>query len=367
MITEWRGQYLDGLTPSRRAVAITCKENGLSLSAGPGQPVFWPYEEISQTQGFYEGEQVRLEKTGPDRTQILLVSNPLFLPELRKFAPKPTAHFKNPARAGAIFRSAIFGIAGILILSVYIYFQGFPAMASLITGNVPTAWETELGNRTLGEIPASAFCHDVKKQKALDQILSLLTRALPPNPYSFLLHVMNTREMNAFALPGGNIIVFNGLLQKSDSPEELAGVLAHELQHIVLRHSTRQILQGASFRLLLSSFSGFSFGLNAAETLGSLNYSRQFEEEADRNGMALLLAANIDPSGMISFFEKLQKQERKGGGTGRFLSDHPLTEDRIEVLKSLARLPAKPVRILPEWSWKKISHYCERDSVETQE
>ena len=145
---------------------------------------------------------------------------------------------------------------------------------------------------------------------------------------------MNSPEVNAFAAPGGYIVLFQGLLQQTETPEELAGVLAHEIQHILHRHGTRALLHHFStelfFTLLAGEASGLvAFGLEGAKVLSTFQYSRGNEEQADTEGMHMLGAAEIDPRGMITFFELLQQQENNTPDFLQYLSTHPHTADRI--------------------------------------
>ena len=130
-------------------------------------------------------------------------------------------------------------------------------------------------------------------------------------PYTFRLIVVDNDMVNAFATPGGYIVVFRGLLERTGSAEELAGVLAHEMQHVLRRHGTKTLFRQLSTRALIAVFSGDleSVGtmLETAEALGGLRYRRQDETEADREGMRLIQRARVDPAGMIAFFATLEQ------------------------------------------------------------
>jgi predicted Zn-dependent protease len=201
----------------------------------------------------------------------------------------------------------------------------------------------------------------------LEEITATLTAPPPPNiPYTFRVIVVKDPIVNALAAPGGYILVFRGLLDRTRSPEELAGVLAHEFQHVLRRHATRALLQNVSSGLLVAALMGdasgvMAFGLESARTLGTLRYSRQNEEEADTEGMRLLIQAGIDPAGMIAFFEVLQRGDRKGAALFQYLSTHPQTQERVERLKLLAaQSQVKPVKLLPDYDWRDIRNICQR-------
>jgi beta-barrel assembly-enhancing protease len=168
-------------------------------------------------------------------------------------------------------------------------------------------------------------------------------------PYSF--HVVSQKEVNAFALPGGPVYVNVGSIQASDSEAELAGVMAHEISHIVERHGTRQASRQMMAQLPLS-FIGALLGRGGAlgqltAMVGSvgvqsifLRYSRQAESEADLLGTDIMYDTGFDPHALARFFAKLEEQ---GGSTGpQFLSDHPDPGNRAQALsKELATLPRK--------------------------
>ena len=125
-----------------------------------------------------------------------------------------------------------------------------------------------------------------------------------------------------------------------DGPEEMAGVLAHEIQHVWLRHSTRSLLRRASAGVLLSLVTGnggaLSGILQSADNLAALAYSRGDEETADREGMRLMQAARLDPAGMTGAFRKLMEVLPETPGVVRYLSTHPETAVRMAKLEAMA-------------------------------
>ena len=178
-------------------------------------------------------------------------------------------------------------------------------------------------------------------------------------------YVVNRPVVNALAVPGGHVVIFHGLLERTGTPEELAGVVAHELQHILRRHTTRAVIQDMATGLLLMALTGdvtgpLAYGLETARTLGELRYSRRAEEEADTEGMKMLLAARVDPAGMIDFFEKIGREEGRSRRPSTYLSSHPLPADRIARLKALPPDTAKrPIRTPPpQQSWPALAERC---------
>jgi len=158
--------------------------------------------------------------------------------------------------------------------------------------------------------------------------------------------------------------VFRGLLENTRGADELAGVLAHELEHVLHRHTTRAIIQHTSTGLLLAALTGdmtgpLAYGLESARVLGQLQYSRQAEEEADRDGMKLLLAAKVSPDGMIGFFENLAREGQERVAL-KYLSTHPNTGDRVAALRALAAgAPHPATPLLPAEDWNDIRAICQ--------
>src|SRR6185295_147454 len=167
------------------------------------------------------------------------------------------------------------------------------------------------------------------------KIRSRLLPALTNSGYTFQFHIMQDTNVNAFAIPGGHVVILTGLLERADSAEEVAGVLAHEIAHVTKRHSMRSMMQSAGLVVLIQSIFGDTSGVVAILTQGSQflieqRFSRDFEREADDVGWNYLVRANIDPQGMIEFFEKLKKIVAASGmgqmeSSLALLNTHPAT------------------------------------------
>ncbi len=337
---------------------------GIEITTPGGWTRLWPYRELRQTQGFYAGEEVRLERGGT-LPETLLVADVGFLDSLHEAAPDVGLRFHRPSRRGVRLRWTIVAAVSVIAATAAIYLWGIPALAALAAPRVPVAWEESVGRSAITYLaPPDRRCGNAQLTAAMDDIVRRLTAPGPPSPYTLTVYVVNRPVVNALALPGGHVIVFRGLLTRTRTPEELAGVLAHELQHVLRRHTTRAMIQDVSTGLLLMALTGdatgpLAYGLQTARALGDLRYSRRAEEEADVEGMKMVLAARVDPAGMIAFFETIQKEEGTHPQAFTYLSTHPLAADRITRLKTMAAAwKGTPEPFLPGESWPDLTKRC---------
>ena len=273
--------------------------------------------------------------------------------------------FHDPARRQSRLRLTVLAAVAVVGIAGALYLWGIPALAAAVTPGIPVAWEQRLGESAVASLAQSeAICHDPDGEKALHAIVARLAGAAPRSPYAFRVLVVNRPEVNAIATPGGTIIVFRGLLERTRSAEELAGVLAHEMQHVSLRHATQALIQHVSTGLLVAALTGdmtgpLAYGLESARVLGQLQYSRRAEAEADTEGLTLLLAARIDPAGMIKFFDGLTQDRGAPRSVLKYLSTHPSTDDRVERLKALAAgAVAPPIELLADTDWSLVKQMC---------
>lgn len=154
----------------------------------------------------------------------------------------------------------------------------------------------------------------------------------------FTIKVIDSEDVNAFALPGGFFFVNSGLIMKAETEAELAGVMSHEIAHVAARHGTRQATRGqvANLATIPLIFMGGWAGYGARQAasvlipMGFLSFSRAFESEADLLGLQYMYKTGYDPGAFVDFFEKIESLEKKRPGTmAKVFSTHPLTDDRI--------------------------------------
>lgn len=227
---------------------------------------------------------------------------------------------------------------------------------------VPQSVEKRLGDALVGDF-GGRFC-DTKQGKAA---LAKLTRSLDGSPQDLQVEVANIDMLNAVALPGNRVVLFQGLLDQAKSPDEVAGVLAHEIGHVRERHVMQGLLRQMGLAVVLGGFDGT--GGSTLNNLLSTTYTRGSEQEADDHSIAAMRRANISPVATSAFFERLSRmdgsasmrKDEKGRVLSGYLSSHPLSDDRRElfkksVVKGKAYQPA-----LSYSEWTELKTMCAQD------
>ncbi len=206
------------------------------------------------------------------------------------------------------------------------------------------------------------------KDPVVDEYINRLGQNLVRNSDAkvpFTIKVIDSDEINAFALPGGYFYVNTGLIEAADNEAELAGVMAHEIAHVAARHATRNMTKGqiwniASIPLI---FVGGPVGFAVEEAaglavpMGFLKFSRDAEREADLLGMEYQYAAGYDPQSFVAFFEKLKAEEKhKQNFIAKAFSTHPMTEDRVKrAQKEMdTMLPPRPQYIVDTSEFEQV-------------
>jgi len=207
--------------------------------------------------------------------------------------------------------------------------------------------DVQLGREAAGEVRRQLpLLNDERTEHYVESIGQRLIEHIPSNlrqpAFRYSFDVVNLREINAFALPGGPMFLNRGMLQAAGSEGEVAGVMAHELSHVILRHGTAQASKGQNFQFgavagqILGALVGGRTGSVIAQGsqigLGTyfLKYGREYERQADLLGAQIMARAGYDPRQMARMFERI---ERQGGGRGpEWLSDHPDPGNRVEAI-----------------------------------
>lgn len=241
--------------------------------------------------------------------------------------------------AGLLFFSLL--ITGV----IYGFYINKEIISYFIASRVPITWEKKLGRTIFNSLTQGKKVYsDKEKINLLKPITDPLLKSCASSGYEFEIYVMEDTRVNAFAIPGGIIVIHTELLKKADTAEEIAGVLAHEISHVTERHGIRQVINSLGIFVIVQTLFGDFTGLLAILTQNSglflsSKFSRDYEREADASGFNILVNSNINPSGMLEFFKKIDQIQKESQGIENenwfeFISTHPGTEERIENLNS---------------------------------
>ncbi len=253
---------------------------------------------------------------------------------------------RHSKRRGMLVTATILLVLGGLVLggAAGLYSLKEP-MIRAVARQIPPEWEEKLGEMAFRQISLqNRFYEDPKLLRYLHAITDPVAneaKKRTSRPYRYRFHLAANDEVNAFALPGGHMVINSGLIEQASSAEEVAGVVAHEIAHVNEQHSLRQLIGTAGLYLTVQTLLGDMEGLLAiladnSAYLITLQFSRGYEEEADEVGWEYLTGAGIHPRGMVDFFDTLHKEEEKSGVSDTLpalLSTHPATEERMEILQ----------------------------------
>jgi beta-barrel assembly-enhancing protease len=347
--------YYDGQTAARHDAMVHVDVGGLRIQTNTGER-FWPYAHLQRTQGAYSGELVRLEfgieaVTVAD-TRILLAIE-AHRSTLGKGAYDPDA--------GTLGTLALI-VVGLIVLLGLFYWFGLPRVGAFAARFVPVGVESELGQMVSDQLsPPNRTCQDQELNEAVRAMARRLEKA-DPSRYRFHIRIANEESVNALAGPGGHIVLFRGLLLKTSDPDELASVLAHEMQHVIQQHSTKAILRQAGTGALLALIGGdISKVAGFATELSGLRFQRNDESSADAEGIKMMARAGFNPDAAARMFRKLQASEGDMPKALTYLSTHPATADRVKAMQEAARRVERgtPAALTLRRSWLVLRHECD--------
>ena len=321
-----------------------------------------PFESVTVSSGGLDHDQLVVKWGEEPSAKTLYLKDPALISAFRQAAPPElTHHFEAAAtkvREARTHRSRMWGVAiGSLVAMALFLWLGSDWLVKLAVSRIPIEWEQKLGESAYRDfLSHQDLMQEGPAVSAVNEMTQRLTSQIVQNPYKFEITVVKSDVVNAFALPGGYIVLFTGLMKKAESGEEVAGVLSHELNHVLQRHGLDRIIKTLGLRAVVTILVGDPQGLaglmkQVGLELFTLKFGRAQETDADLTGLRLLHYAKIDPAGMIRFFERLSEKDE---GRTEWLSTHPMSQARAERLKAeLAALPKKTSEPFT-FDWKRI-------------
>ena len=294
--------------------------------------IYWPYQQIIKDNFWKRGQAI--VRCGTYPVQIIEVDS-------KEFADKLESILSHRERSwfSRTMNKNMIGMMKVLLIFVAVilvaYFWLLPFLAERLAKRVPVAYEEKLGNG-LYDVLKNDFILDESKTFYANEFFSELNIS---TEYSIRITVVKNDIVNAFAMPGGNIIVHDKMLAGMNDYEDLAALLSHEFTHVNEKHSTRSLFRQLASGIFLSVIIG-DVGAIAktlfrnADNLKGLSYSRNLEKDADLNGLKILSERKIDCNGFIRLFDLLKIETGKTGKhPAEWISSHPDLEKRIDYIK----------------------------------
>jgi beta-barrel assembly-enhancing protease len=363
-MAEAAARFNDGRTAQAQEVTLTIAGGNLFIRQHDGSGEFWPLSElrlIYRPAG--DGVAMLCREGGEAR---LTFKDAEFLALLRAVTP---ALGKSPY-APLPWRAFAIGLSLLLVGLFLLFFLALPHFANLVADLVPPHVEQRMGRWMIDPAAkqlrllqpgkgAAEFCAAAAGQQALQGLADRLAQGASLR-FPLHMHVVNSAMVNAFALPGGEIVVLRGLIDFAETPNELAGVLAHEIAHEDLHHPTRLVIERSAGGFL----AGLVFGdVVGASALGGLagavlgaSYGREAEAQADAHGLELLSGAGIDGAAWADLFDRLSRKEPHGGGAPSLLQSHPPTPERAELIRKASRGGGEALDLA---DWRALKEICD--------
>ncbi|HEY1748704.1 MAG TPA: M48 family metallopeptidase [Xanthobacteraceae bacterium] len=350
----WRAIYFDGVTNRKHAVTLRFESGQLDIVKNDSEVTAWSYDDLRSVGG------------GPGTLRLKCVSG-LPLARLDVFDLAMQAEIRTHARfleaeqgsrqTGRIVGWSLAAICSIVLIVAF----GVPFLAERMVPLVPMSFERRLGGVVDNQVRllfGGRTCTDPDGNAAFAKMVEKLRQANGlETPLQTV--VLASKIPNALALPGGKIYLLNGLLQKADNPDEIAGVIAHEMGHVAHRDQIRVMIQngGTSFMigLLFGDITGSAAAIFAARSLIDASYSRQAEGNADAFAIETMHALGRSPAPMGELLFRITGAQ--GNNSIGILASHPLTEERRELMRREDR-PATGPEILSPAEWRALKNIC---------
>ena len=297
-----------------------------------GREVYWYYDEIIK-ENFRQNGKTVVRYTGYPE-QIIEADSREFASQIEEYTTKlkNKVFLKTLMQVSPLLRVLI--VIFIVLLAVYIWVV--PYLAVRLAEKVPVSYEENLGQKMYDAMSID-YKIDETKTKYINQFFKELNIS---TPYAIHITVVKDDVVNAFALPGGNIVVYDKILAGIDDYSELAALLSHEFTHVQNRHTTKSLFRQMGNSVFLSVITGNTGAVSNviirnADNLKSLSYGRRLEKEADLGGLKILGDRQIDANGFVKLFAMLKRQG--GPQISEWMSDHPDLDRRISYIKQAPR------------------------------
>lgn len=370
-LSQSPGLYFDGVQPKRQHVAVDMDTTRqvLEIYAEDGSLIAeWPLQDLRQVKDISGFGMTLFLKSDPDAVRLTM-DRPGDVEALRLVAPKLNSSDLN----GRIWTKIVVWSGGAIAAMALMIFVIVPALAGSLAPLIPPEREAAIGqtalrqieNLTTGLSDGTWFCDDPAGQAALDKMTAAVTSG-QDIPYDLQVRTVNDPMFNAFALPGGQIILMRGLIDRAETADQVAGVLAHEVGHVFYRDPIEQALRATGSAGLLSLVLGDATGGTliavAGESLLNASYTRKAEERADVYALERMKAANISPEAFAGFFDILLHEHDDLPELPAWANTHPASDARAEAARQAVDPDQTYAQILTDAEWAAVKNMCKSGS-----
>lgn len=346
-------------------VSVHVVPDGVELLLPDGQPLVWRWADLRRLPDQAEKDALVIRRAGNMVARLYLRDS-----ELRMQIQSRAPHLKKRDRSIPMSKLAVWAGGAAAAVAVIIFFL-VPVMAAQLAVLLPAEGEKALGDTTFEQIRmaldetglgSTAICEGDDGNAAMRAMYDRLNPT-PDLPYDVQIHILDHDMVNAFALPGGRIVFFRGLIDQADNPEEVAAVLAHEIGHVVNRDPTRDALRSAGslgvLGLLFGDFAGGTITLFLANQLINASYSQSAETTADDYAHDLLDTAGVSPAALGTMFERLLDEHGDAEGIIAHFMSHPQMGARIAAAQAAVVDGRDYGSVLNGGEWQALQTVCD--------
>lgn len=359
---RYEARFSDGQTAQSHEVTTSLTARGIAIyTSSDAEPLIWPYGALATSEPLTNNSIEALVRYTHQPGASLFVPGSAFARQLRTHAKHLTASAQRWRDASPWLWTAT-AIIGVVLI---VWLAGL-SPARTVAGFLPDTVRTSLGKQVVASMTqGKPVCDNVDGRRALNALVARLTRAAKSDA-EFKVTVAKWKVMNAFATPGEQIVITSRLIARAKTPDELAGVIAHEMGHGIELHPETAIVRALGLTAAAELMLGGSSGTlsNIGLVLAQLSYSRAAEREADTQALRILRNAEISPNGLAAFFGRVARLEGSGKKKRTttpdlgFLRTHPDTRERILKVKNAAQYPSTPA--LSDVQWQALREICKQ-------
>ena len=343
---SYSARFTDGLSAASHPVEARLGERGIEIRRPAGDAIAWPYDTLTCATPLGAKTADVLLGCEHQKGATLFVQGRDFAAGLARCAPHLTAR-STRWRHAAPWLGACAGVLALLGLAWLVDFSPAHAVAHLL----PQSTRNALGGQVIKSMTGSKkICDAPAGRAALDTLVKRLADVAQPGQ-PFRVVVVDWSLINAFAAPGEQIVMTRGIISKAGGPDEVAGILAHEMGHGLELHPETGIVRAIGLSAAIELMSGGSSGTfaNIGVLLATLSYTRAAERQADAHALRLLRAAQISQQGIIDFFTRVEKMDKGDAQLSDILQTHPQLAERRKLAEAAPRYPSTPALSNAEW------------------